>query len=408
MRWSLPLALLGASCLPTVDFSPPPICEALDGGISTPSGRAALIDEPLTVVSSRRSPSCPPSLDVTVQASVSDPAGLRVPVEVAGPFARGQFVTVELTFTPRSPGVHQVDAIFEPNLGRASSQVLAVEPPSLGRPLGAIDARVDCLRDQVTAAGAWVCLGPDAQVSFWRQASLLQRVPATGVEVQGDVVWVFSPGGVERFLDRGGSVVPREPDTLLALGADLARASVRAIDQDAVLAVNGEALQVLTVGQAGLERAAPVMVPRGVCGGPLEVAPRGRERFSVACESRPGWVRFCDVPAGGSASCAEWRGRLVGVWTAGSWLVDGARLSFHTLDGASSLELPAGWTVSSTRRLAGSFSPLVTDGQGNAFLPRVQGDVVSLRALPEGLSLTGLDEARLLLTGSATRSIRGW
>lgn len=409
MRWSLLLALGAVACLPTVDFSPPPTCDVPDGGVSTPSGRAALIGEEVTVISSRRSPACPPSLDVTLQATVTDGAGTVVPSTVTGPFARGPFVTAEVRFTPSAPGPHQIEVTFDPRLGRATSQVLVVEAPSPGLPLGSIDATVECLADQVTRSGAWVCLGSDAHVSFWRQGAQLQRVPAAAFEVRGDVVWSFSPDAVERFVDRGASVLPREPDALMALGADLGGATLRAIDADAVLAVNGEVLQVLTAGPAGLERAPPVSVPRGVCSGPLEVMPRDREHFSVACESRPGWLRFCDVPASdpSSSRCGEWRGRLVGVWPSGLWLVDGARLSFHAPGGTATLALVNGWTVSSTRRLAGSFSPLVSDAQGRTFMPSVVGESVVLRAVPDGFSLSGLDETRLLLTGQATRSIRG-
>jgi hypothetical protein len=407
MRWVL-LALAATACLPTVDFSAPTTCEVPDAGLSTPSGRAALIDEPITVVSSRKAPRCPPPLQPSVQVTVSNAAGLAVPVEAAGPFARGQYVTVELTFTPRTPGVHQVDAIFEPELGRATSQVLAVETPSLGQALGAVNGAIDCLADAVTPAGTWLCLGPDSHVSFWRQGGLVQRVPAASVEVRGHVVWLFAPNAVERFVDRGASVLPREPDVVLVPGGELGGARLRAIDDGALLAVAGEVLQVLTIGPAGLERAAPVNVPRGVCGGPLEVVPRGREHFSVACESRPGWIRFCDVPASAPAAarCGEWRGRLVGVWASGLWLIDGAQLAFHTLDATATLELPAGWTVSSSRRLAGAFSPVVSDAPGRTFVVQIAGDAVVLRALPDGLTLIGLDETRLLLSGLATRSIR--
>lgn len=401
MRWCL-LSFVVAGCLPTIDVSPPLVCDVGDAGISTPGGAAVLIDRPLTVIASRRAPACPPSLDVTLQATVADPSAFPVPFTLAGPFARGQFVSAEVTFTPTRPGLHRVEVTFDPTLGRAANEVLAVEPMRLGTRVGSVDSSVRCQAEDVTPKGAWVCLEAGAsQVSVWRAGMQLQSFTAVGFARVDEVVWLFGRGSVERFVDLGGDVLVREPDTLLKLDADLAEGELVAVDRDAVLVVNEGAVHLHTrVGQ-GLERAPPVLLPRGLCLGSSRVMPVSRTELALSCGSRPDWLRFCRVPLDATAMtrCREVPGRLAGASIDGLWLANAQTLTFTTLEGDTSLTLPAGWSIASSRRLAQAFSPLVIDAPGRAFLPRVTSQAIVLSAPPEGLSLQAFGSQRVLFEG---------
>lgn len=401
MRWCL-LLFVVTGCLPTIDVSPPPVCDVGDAGISTPGGAAVSIDRPVTVITSRRAPTCPPTLDVSLQATVTDPAALDVPFTLAGPFARGQFVSAEVTFTPTRPGLHRVEVTFDPSLGRATNEVLAVEPMRLGARVGAVDSTVRCQSEDVTPRGAWLCLeSGTSQVSVWRSGMQLQSFAAVGFARVDDVVWLFGRGSLERFVDRGGDVLVREPDALLKLDVDLAEGDVVAIDRDAVLVVNDGAVHLHTrVGQ-GLERAPPVQLPRGLCLGASRVMPVSRAEVALSCGSRPDWLRFCRVPLDATAMtrCREVPGRLAGASIDGLWLANGQTLTFANLDADASLTLPAGWSISSTRRLAQTFSPLVVDAPGRAFLPRVSASTIVLSAPPEGLTLLSFGDQRVLFEG---------
>lgn len=405
MRWCL-LLFVVAGCLPTIDVSPPPVCDVGDAGISTPGGAAVLIDRPLTVIASRRAPTCPPSLDVTQQATVTDPAALEVPFTIAGPFARGQFVSAEVTFTPRRAGLHRVEVTFDPSLGRATNEVLAVEAMRLGLRVGSIDSKVRCQSEDVTQKGAWLCLDEAvSQVSVWRQGMQLQAFSAVSFARVDDVIWLFGRGALERFVDLGGDVLVREPDALLKLDADLSQGDVVAIDRDAVLVVNDGAVHVHTrVGQ-GLERSPPVQLPRGLCLGGSRVMPVSRTEVALSCGSRPDWLRFCRVPLDATAQtrCREVPGRLAGASVDGLWLANGQTLTFTNLDGDTSLTLPAGWSIASSRRLAQTFAPLAIDAPGRAFLPRVTNGSIVLSAPPDGLSLLSFGRERVLFEGVDAR-----
>jgi len=409
VRWLWLVVFGGAGCLPTVDFRPPPSCDVVDGGISTPGGRAVQVGEPVTVVLSRRSSSCPPSLDVAVQAVVTDPSSASVTATVSGPFARGSFVTIEVTFTPLTPGVHRVEATFDPGLGRATNEVLAVGRSTFGARVASIDGAVDCLSDGATSRGAWVCLEQRAglsQVSFWRSGAQLQAVPGVAFDVVGAVVWVFGRGEVERFVDRGGDVLVREPDRMLRLDADLMPSEeLVVVDDDAFFVVREGTIHLLTVTAAGVERAPPSSIPRGLCSGGARVRPFSRTEVSVTCGSRPEWIRRCtfslDAPA--EAKCRESEGRLVGSSVDASWLVLGQTLSRLGSEGRQSVTLPAGWGVVSGRRLAGEFAPLVVDSVGRAFLIQPVDSSLVPEAMPEGLELLSFSRTRALLRGSSTR-----
>jgi hypothetical protein len=403
------VVLVGAGCLPTIEISPPPSCDLLDGGISTPSGRAVPVGETTTVVLSRRAPSCPPSLDVTIQPIVTDASSSPVLHTLAGPFARGNFVTAEVTFTPLTPGLHRVEATFDPSLGRATNEVLVVGRARFGARAASLDVAVECLMDDATSRGAWVCLelrAGSSQVSFWRGGAQLQVIPAVGFDVVDDAVWVFGRGEVERFIDRGGDVLVREPDRVLRLDADLVPSEeLVVVDRDAFLAVREGVIHLLTLGPSGLERAAASSIPRGLCGGGARVRPISRSAVSIACGSRPDWIRRCTFALSNpsDARCREVEGRLVGSSAEASWLWLGQRLLMVDADGLRSISLPAGWGAASGRRLAGEFAPLVVDSVGQAFLVQARDAGLELEAMPDGLELLSFSRTHVLVKGSSAR-----
>jgi len=405
VRWCL-LLFVVTGCLPTIDVSPPQVCDVGDAGVSTPGGAAVLIDQPLTVIASRRAPTCPPSLDVTLQATVTDPASLELPSTLTGPFARGQFVSAEVTFTPRRAGLHSVQVTFDPSLGRATNEVLAVEPMRLGARVGSVDSTVRCQAEDVTPKGAWLCLESGvSQVSAWRNGMQLQSFPAIGFARVDEVIWLFGRGSLERFVDLGGDVLVRQPDALLKLDVDLAQGELVAIDRDAVVVVTDGAVHVHTrVGQ-GFERSPAVQLPRGLCVGSPRVMPVSRTEIALSCGSRPDWLRFCRVPLDAPAMtrCRELPGRLAGASADGLWLATGQTLAFANLDTETSLTLPAGWSIASTRRLAQGFSPLALDAPGRTYLPRVVNSTIVLSAPPDGLTLVSFGAERIVLEGVAGR-----
>lgn len=404
-RWFPAVVLLCQACLPTVDFSAPPVCDAADGGVSTPTGRAVLVGEATQVTLSRRSPVCPPSLDVTVQAEVSDPSGQTAAFLQEGPFARGAFVSVDLRFTPMRPGRHQVVATFDPALGRALNEVVAVERMTPARRLGSIDARVPCLQEDVTGLGAWICLDA-SRVSFWRRARQLQSVPGVGFQVVADVVWVFGRGEVERFVDRGGDVLVREPDAVLPLGSDLAVVDQTvAVDEGRLVLLKAGVLHAFELTSGLLTRSPAVGLPRGLCPGEVQLAARGREEVRLACPSRPGWVRSCVLPLAVPASvrCDEDEGRLLGVWPAATWLATDAGLKRRGDQGVTMEAFPTGWSLATSTRLGGLPSPVIADTQAVAFVPAV--GALTLEAAPAGLEVLSAGPSRVLLKGLDSRLI---
>jgi hypothetical protein len=316
------LGLLG--CLPTVDVSAPQVCEALDAGVATPSGRSVLVGERTTEVLSRRAASCPPPADSSLAASVTDAAGADVPFELAGPFLRGPFVTGEISFTPARPGVHRVELSVEPSLGRAASEVVAARSSSLGARLATFVASTRCLAEGVTSAGAWVCQEADParpMVSFWRGSQMLQRLDATGFSVVQDVVWVHGPGGTERFVDRGGAALVREPDARLAVPA-VEGASLVAVDGRALLLGGATGARLLELTGMELTATLHAVFPRGLCvGDAATVVPGAGRVVTFACASRTGWARVCRVPldAPDQLECRESEGELLGATAHGAW-----------------------------------------------------------------------------------------
>lgn len=394
-----------SGCLPTIDVSPPPRCEA-DGGISTPSGRAVLIDEPTTVFLSRKAAQCPPPTEVALSATVTDPTGSALPATLEGPFARGQFVTAEVRFTPVAEGLHRVQVDFAEGLGRATNDVFAVQRARLGQRLATIDGAVTCLREGATTQGAWVCLEPSTRVSFWRGEAQLQVVPADDVQLVGDVVWVIRAGELERFVDTGGSVLTRAPDAVLRPNVAEPDQLV-AVDADTVFVLVEQTVLPFTVTAGQLIAGPQLELPRGLCPVIPHLSPRSATELTFTCGSRPGFLRQCalEVANPSGVRCDEVGGRLVGTSPRGMWtLLDGA-LAFTFADGAPSVSraLPAGFVVNGTHRLVGTFSPLVADGTGASFLVDARPLGVSIGLVPAGLTVLGSSDDRVLLSGSTTR-----
>jgi len=221
VRVFLVLVVVTAGCLPVIDVPPPPTCDASDAGTSTPRGRSVLVGEPALVIISRSASECPVVVDgVAVQAKVTDSQQQPLAADVTGPFARGRFISAEVRFTPTRPGVYGVEATFDPDLGTGTNQVVAVQSMSAGTVLASLPASIPCVSEGLTSRGAWLCFTEvqgRGQVAVWRSGQALQAVTATGFQVVGDTVWVFNRGSLERFVDRGGDFLVREPDRVLVV-----------------------------------------------------------------------------------------------------------------------------------------------------------------------------------------------
>lgn len=378
-------------CLPTVDLEPPARCDLFDGGLSTPAGRAVFVGREVTVITSRRAPTCPPEGGVTAQVRVLDPRSLVAPARVEGPFVRGQFHGVEVRFTPTRPGPWRVDVVFEPGLGRALNEVLAVEPLEPGQRGAFVGDDVRCALEGVTARGALVCLSSErAEISFWRAGRQLQAVPGVGFDVAGDAVFVVGPGQVERFIDVGGAFLRRVPDVPFGLEeALLPLEAFAAVDEARLLVASRRQVRALSSGDGGFSAGPGLGLPAGLCQSALRLVPVGPDGIRLACTSRVepmgvAFTRFCRSLGDEPDACFEVRGRLVGADVDGPWVVDGQTVSLVTgpLERRSTT-LPPGWTVVANARWAGSLHPLAVEPTGR---------VLVLRAADEPF-LAGLDGA---------------
>ncbi len=339
---------------------------------------------------------------------MTGPTGGQLASTVDGPFARGQFVTAEVQFTPVDEGLHRVQVDFSGGLGRGLNEVFAVRPTILGARLSTIGANVECLREDATSQGAWVCFEANSRlVSFWREGRRLQAIPARDFEVFDDVVWVFRPGELERFVDRGGDLLVREPDVILRPSA---------VDQlapygrDGLLSITADAIVGWTVANGQLLGSAPLTLPRGLCPLSAHLSPRSEFVTTFTCGSRPGFVRQCllDLRAPAEVRCSEQGGTLVGTSPLGMWMArEGGVVSFVPADDAPVLTrtLTSAFVVASSHRLAGAFGPVVAGPSDTTFLLETQPSSISLSLVPEGISLLAVGRDRALFGGASSRFI---
>lgn len=198
----------------------------------------------------------------------------------------------------------------------------------------------------------------------------------------------------------------RQPDALLKLDVNLAQGELVAINGHAVVVVTDGAVHMHTRGRAGLRAVAGgAAASRAVCG----IAARDAGVSNRACALVWLQARLAAVlpraarRAGDDALSRSCRVGVAGASLDGLWLATGQTLTFATLDTETSLTLPAGWSIASTRRLAQGFSPLALDAPGRTYLPRVVNSTIVLSAPPDGLTLVSFGAERIVLEGVAGR-----
>jgi hypothetical protein len=405
VRWLVLTAFLAVGCLPTIDLEPPPVCDVIDGGVSTPSGRAVFVGRPATVIASRRAPTCPPADGVTVQVRVTDPRLAVVDAGVEGPFIRGQFHAVDVRFTPDRPGPWRVDAVFEPELGRALNEVLAVQPfePAVRR--ASLPDAEACAAEGATTSGTMACLGVGtATVSFWRGGQQLQTVPGVGLEASGDAVFVFGVRQVERYVDVGGAFLRRVPDAPFVFDdALLPIDAVAAVNETRFLVASRGRVLTFALDPGAFAPVAVVSLPPGLCLGPPRLIPVDAQTFRLACASRSGFARFCRAFDDSPGACVEVRGGLVGADPQGIWVVEGQEVRRHAMaPQPMSLVLPAGWTVLAVRRWVGSLHPLAVEPTGQVFFLQ-EGEGLSLGGVEGGSRIVAAPAGQLLVSGAGQR-----
>jgi hypothetical protein len=413
MRVFLALVVITSGCLPVIDVPPPPTCDVSDAGTSTPRGRSVLVGEPALVIISRSAAECPVVVDgVAVQARVTDAQQRPLVADVAGPFSRGRFVSAEVRFTPTFPGVYGIEATFDPGLGTGTNQVVAVRSVSPGPVLGTLPSSVPCVSEGLTSRGTWLCFSEvqgRGQVAVWRSGQALQALSATGFQVVGDTVWVFNRGGLERFVDRGGDFLARDPDRVLGVDeVPQVTGQLVALDERRVLRVRDGVVDVLTLAGARLDRSEELMVPKGLCAAAARWTADRLGALALACGSREGFVRLCvGTFADPSAlRCREVAGRVVGADLQGGWVQDRSTLSRITPNAVTSMVVPEGWQVTASRRVNGSLSPLLTEGSGRVMLPSIVDGQVVLSTLDPASRLTvvGAGEGLLVADGAEQRN----
>ncbi|MBS1152836.1 MAG: hypothetical protein H6Q89_4534, partial [Myxococcaceae bacterium] len=112
--------------------------------------------------------------------------------------------STQLTFTPVLPGNHHLRARFEPAIGTAQLEVLAVVehpgPPAKTYALGA-----QCTALEVMPSGLVLCLTSSDQLRVYRDDGLLQTLDADDFATIGAVVWTTRLGVIQRRVESGGA-----------------------------------------------------------------------------------------------------------------------------------------------------------------------------------------------------------
>jgi len=128
-----------------------------------------------------------------VTAEVEGPEGEPVPSEIAlGP----QGSPATLRFTPERPGPHHLLVAFSQVGGLHQLDLHAMQDRSAEVPSHSLSR--SCATLERTQPGAWVC-GTDVL----RGDELVRSFPGSLTAVAGEVLWVVSNGGLERYVDTG-------------------------------------------------------------------------------------------------------------------------------------------------------------------------------------------------------------
>ncbi len=401
MRVAWSLLLVTTACLPTIDRPAPTPCDLADAGVAAPpefllAGREAVLERPFEALD------CLPEV-VTATAEVRDADNLEVPATLALRRA-GRTAVASVRFTPSTPGPLSLTVTFEPTLRRTQRTWQVVQASQAGTARASIAQ--PCVREGATGRGAWLCLESFSQLSVWRGGQRLQALPALDVAARGDVVWVVGPGQLERFVDRGGAFLVREPDA--AMPFDVAGALLPVDDARFVLvgATTLSAWVVPADGPPMLEASATR--PRGLClrEERFATAP-GDARLWLTCPARDGFTRLCglDLTAIEGSTCREVPGTAVGLEAGAVWTAAGAWVTRWGLTGASAASLPDGWRAREGRTLEGASWPLVTTPSGDRLLVVERPGGPVLEAAPAGVAVLGHGPGGVLVEDGARRAL---
>jgi hypothetical protein len=399
VRRVLALLLALSGCLPVVDQQPPQPCALVDAGVA-PLPEFLRVGRPAVLELAFEATSCLPEVVFAV-ADVRDAENLEVPVAQTLRRA-GRTAVAALEFTPGRAGLLSVTVRFEPTLAVTSATLPVVAGPSAVGIASSIAQ--PCVSEGITSRGAWVCQESAAQVSVWRGGERLQALAALDVTVAGDDVWLRGPGRVERFVDRGGPFLSREPDVALLLSDEV---RLLAAGEGRALVRSGPVLSLVAVGPAGLDRLAEATVPRGLCEGEETFVPASDGQPWLACPSRSGFSRLCafDLADIGRSVCREVPGDLVGLEPGAVWTSSGAFLARWGLSAAQSLPVPRSWRVGLGRAVDGAAWPVVTTPAAEVLLAVSSDDVARLEAPAPGVRVLGHGPRGVLVESGARRSL---
>jgi hypothetical protein len=209
-----------------------------------------------------------------VTAEVEGPEGQPVPSEITlGP----QGSPAILRFTPQRPGPHHLLVAFSQVGGLHQLDLHAMQDRSAEAPSYSLSR--SCATLERTLPGAWVC-GTDVL----RDDELVRSFPSSLVAVAGEVIWVVSNGGLQRYVDTGtqllleGSLNQAMGDAVFLLAA-----------REELVVLHGSSVERYTFSSGALRStgAEPWSRPTALLGssGPYGVLLREGERLAIVTRS---------------------------------------------------------------------------------------------------------------------------
>lgn len=267
----------GSPCSPRLNTPPPP------PPLVTLEARAVTVSLEFTPVIACAGGN---PLATAVETQVLNPRQQPVPHSTSAPQSGGtQGYSTTVTFTPETPGLYSLSARFEPGLGVARREVLAVADRTASAPAGTFHPPGPC--DEVSALGPWaVCASAARGLELFRDGGLEAVLPAELSALTAHAAWTLADGGVTRWAVDGDALVSASLEGVAFPGAGLAHAATDdgwravegarfvevAVDGGALLLAQAAALPVAASGRSGLlvvDGPAVAFDALAVDGGPL-------------------------------------------------------------------------------------------------------------------------------------------
>ncbi|MBX7114944.1 MAG: hypothetical protein K1X64_11510 [Myxococcaceae bacterium] len=294
-----------------------------------------------------------PAFQVGVQQSVTLPLGSicalggaeSVVVEVTD--AKGQVVASQgvlirtggadsavVSFTPQTIGVHHVAALFQPSLGRAQRDVLAVEAKPAPSKQNFAAQRLDLCEDMlVTRHNGLLCIESE-RARLIRPDGAVQEVATTRLVANGDTVWTqHSDNAIRRYVDDGVRLALQPeaslPSKPLSHGVWIAGGDTSvwvSTDELVFFWVESESLYSSRVSFSAPAPSEPVTGLLLADGNVLVAWQLNAPRRSVICRM-PAHAQTTREP-----QCDTFDGQVVGASNEGIWLDYGFQLRLATLD----------------------------------------------------------------------------